>query len=93
MAAFQDVEVRTLGSISISPPSLDFAASSGKRTAYEAMRISRGFFKVSCILVETYSDASDTSCDYVRLTAKRSRSQTHVQPLVFAWKEQMEPVV
>jgi hypothetical protein len=47
---------------STSPPGcFDFAASSGNRTEYETARSSRGFFSVSCSLVETYRAARATS--------------------------------
>ena len=52
----------TSGSIVTSPPmALDFAARSGKRIAYDTIRRSCGFLRVSCILVETYKAASVTS--------------------------------
>ena len=48
--------------MSISPPiAFALAARSGKRTAYEAIRMSRVFFKVSCILHDTKSAAKQTS--------------------------------
>ena len=84
----------TAGSMSTSPAiDFDFAASSGKRTAYETIKISRGFFNVSCIFVDTYSAAKETSYHYVSGAINVYPGIAYVIAKVFSRKEQMKSVV
>ena len=85
----------TAGSISTSPATdFDLAASSGNRTAYETIRISLGFFKVSCILVETYSAASETSWrGLYEIIAPKHDLRTYSVAEILSGEEEMKTVI
>lgn len=61
--------------------------------AYEAANSSRGFLRVSCILVETYKAARATSYKALRSQVSDIWWTAHVEAKVFSWKEKMETVV
>ena len=52
----------------------DLAATSGKRTAYNTVKMSGGFLSASCILVEAYSAARVASWVPGKRTAPALRS-------------------